>query len=345
MPLCRPSGPTPCKIAIVGEAPGEQEELTGIPFIGTSGQALFEILGEHGITRDKCFITNVLQTRPPGNDIEKFCGAKKEVGKDYSLPPLRAGKYLKLEHLPALERLRSEIQQCSPNAVLALGRTASWALLGDPRISSVRGAVASSRLCPGVKVLPTFHPAAFLRAWQLRPIVVQDVMKFLREVEFPEIRRPQRFVWIQPTIEDLWQFHDLYLRDASQITFDVETDNHQVKCISFASTPTHALTVPFTNNGDSYWSTLEEEIAAWRFVEHVLTSPVPKLAQNGLYDIQRLWTPHRIRVVNYSDDSMLLHHALQPESEKGLGFLGSIYTDEASWKLMRPRGKDLKRDE
>jgi hypothetical protein len=43
---------------------------------------------------------------------------------------------------------------------------------------------------------------------------------------------------------------------------------------------------------------------------------------------------------------MLLHHALQPESEKSLGFLGSIYTDEASWKTMRQRGKTtIKRDE
>jgi hypothetical protein len=43
---------------------------------------------------------------------------------------------------------------------------------------------------------------------------------------------------------------------------------------------------------------------------------------------------------------MLLHHALQPESEKSLGFLGSIYTGEASWKLMRQRGKTtIKRDE
>jgi hypothetical protein len=43
---------------------------------------------------------------------------------------------------------------------------------------------------------------------------------------------------------------------------------------------------------------------------------------------------------------MLLHHALQPESPKGLDFLGSVYTEEASWKLMRPRGKQtIKRDE
>ena len=49
---------------------------------------------------------------------------------------------------------------------------------------------------------------------------------------------------------------------------------------------------------------------------------------------------------NFVDDTMLLHHALQPESEKSLAFLGSLYTDESAWKLMRQRGKTtIKRDE
>jgi hypothetical protein len=42
---------------------------------------------------------------------------------------------------------------------------------------------------------------------------------------------------------------------------------------------------------------------------------------------------------------MLLHHALHPESEKGLGFLGSVYTNEASWKLMRGKSETIKREE
>jgi len=78
----------------------------------------------------------------------------------------------------------------------------------------------------------------------------------------------------------------------------------------------------------------------------VLNSDRPKSAQNGLYDLSFLWRSYGIAVKNYQHDTMLLHHALQPESEKSLGFLGSLYTNEASWKLMRQRGKTtIKRDE
>ena len=45
-------------------------------------------------------------------------------------------------------------------------------------------------------------------------------------------------------------------------------------------------------------------------------------------------------VRNAAEDTMLLHHAIHPEMRKGLGFLGSLYTSEPAWKLMRHRGKD-----
>ncbi len=58
-----------------------------------------------------------------------------------------------------------------------------------------------------------------------------------------------------------------------------------------------------------------------------------------MYDIQYC---HRygLRVNRYAHDTMIRHHALQPEMEKGLGFLASIYTDEAPWKVLRDRNRD-----
>ncbi len=94
----------------------------------------------------------------------------------------------------------------------------------------------------------------------------------------------------------------------------------------------------------SYWPTHAAEVLAWGFVRRVLGTTVPKVAQNGLYDINFLWTKYGIPVVNYEDDTMLLHHALQPESLKGLGFLGSVYTNESSWKLLNRRDPTVKRE-
>ena len=72
---------------------------------------------------------------------------------------------------------------------------------------------------------------------------------------------------------------------------------------------------------------------------------IKKAFQNGLYDISFLWRAYGIRVMGAEHDTMLLHHALQPESLKGLGFLGSIYTDHGAWKQMRGKVATIKGDE
>jgi len=60
------------KICLVGEAPGSEEVKQGRPFIGPSGSLLFRLLGNVGIGRHECYITNVVKEQPPGNDISHF---------------------------------------------------------------------------------------------------------------------------------------------------------------------------------------------------------------------------------------------------------------------------------
>lgn len=347
IPCCKPAGPTTgVKIALVGEAPGKQEELLGTPFVGSSGQELTRMLSDAGIDRKECYLTNVFLSRPPGNKLDAYCGKKAEVGgKSYTLPPLRQGKYIRPEHLPELDRLAEELSHVRPNVVIALGGTASWALLQNPKITTIRGTVAESTLVPGLKVLSTFHPAAILRQWGNRPVVIADLMKALKESEFPEIRRPPRELWLEPTLEDIGEFVVRFLDPAKKITYDIETAHDMITCIGFAGDSEHALCIPFVDRRNpiySYWDSPAKEIQAWRWVKHVLSLPQPKEAQNGLYDIQWLWRKMGIAPRNSTLDTILQAHALQPELPKGLGFLGSIYTNEASWKEMRKvKGKDI----
>jgi hypothetical protein len=63
-----------------------------------------------------------------------------------------------------------------------------------------------------------------------------------------------------------------------------------------------------------------------------------------MYDVTFLWRSYGIGVRGCREDSMLLHHALQPESLKGLGYLGSVYCDEGAWKHMRTKVETIKRD-
>lgn len=337
------------KICIVGEAWGAEEEAQRVPFVGASGWHLNQMLEEAGIHRADCFLTNVFNLRPPGgNDVENLCSDKSEGL--VKLGPLKPGKYIRSQYAPEIVRLFAELEETRANIIILLGNTAAWAVLGSTGISRIRGTVTLDNR--GWKVLPTFHPATILRDWSLRPVTVLDLAKAKRESEFPEIRRPERTIYIEPTLEDLEWYFEKELRHASIISFDIETSGEQITCIGFAPGPRSAIVVPFRDirrrdpGGclGCYWSTHEAEVVAWRFVRRVLSLPQPKLAQNGLYDINFLWTRYGIPVVNYEDDTMLLHHALQPESLKGLGFLGSVYTNESSWKLMNRRDPTVKRE-
>lgn len=330
-----------------------------------------------------CAMTNVFNLRPQNNKLEELCGPKSAVAGSPSgtLPPLSLGKYLLPSYLPEVDRLYRELVSCRPNLVIALGNTACWALLRTAGISSIRGTVAEGTGLMGgwreseleksraeekfrVKVLPTYHPAAMLRNWSWRPIIVADLMKGLREAAFPEIVRPSRTVLVSPTLQEcLGWLQNVLQNPPALLSLDTETSLNLIDTFGLARSRSDALVIPFGphryRRGDgyytvypvrdgqpqtSYWSE-DEERQVWRALRAVLESQVPKLFQNGMYDLQYILRLG-IRPAALQEDTMLLHHSLFPELQKGLGFLGSIYTGEASWKLMaRHRGDSEKRDE
>lgn len=326
-------------ICIVGEAWGKDEELAQAPFVGMSGKFLRGTLSQCGIDMSRCFITNVFNLRPrPTNDIRNLC-AKKADG-IIGMPSLMQGKYVRAEYKPELDRLYAEIKREDPDLIIALGGTAAWALLHTSGIKRIRGATQMS--VTGHKVLPTYHPAAVFRDWTLRPILLADLHKARRESEFRELRRPMREVWVEPSLDDLAEFERRYITPSDQLSIDIETGGDQITEIGFAPTKDRAIVVPFydaTKPGHNYWRTLTEELEVWRWVRRVcLLKKRHKVGQNFMYDATWLWKKYGIKIV-WTDDTMLLHHSLQPEMEKGLAFLGSVYTDEAPWKFRR--NKDI----
>ena len=306
-------------------------------------------------------MTNVLNFRPPNNKLLNVSARKTELPSDYpsAVRSIMPGRFLLPEYLPELDRLEQEISESQPNLIVALGNTAVWALEQHPAgISACRGTVTlATRLVQSCKVLPTYHPAALFHGtadsggnqWHWRPIIVADLMKAWRESAFPEVRRPDRQILIKPTIDEMtaWTKHFLQINPPI-MACDIETKGGQITCIGFGAARDSAMIVPFLDEskpGWSYWSDRQEEVLAWKTVRELLYSPIPKLFQNGVYDLQYLYR-YGLRPVNVLHDTMLLHHALHPEMQKGLGFLGSIYTSEPAWKLMRRKRADTeKRDE
>ena len=131
------------RLLLIGEAPGADEDRSGIPLVGRSGQLLEKMLKAIGFDRNECFITNVLPWRPPGNRT-----------------PTEG------EIAVCLPFLKRQIDLVSPEAIMILGGSAANALLdnGEP-ISRMRGKWLEYKKSDGgkVPVLASFHPAYLLR--------------------------------------------------------------------------------------------------------------------------------------------------------------------------------------
>jgi hypothetical protein len=286
--------------------------------------------------------------------MEAFCVPKSQLPHNYSMPALSPGKYLHPDLLPELDRLWRELIDVRPNLIVTAGATATWAVLRLNGINRLRGAVHESRFG---KVLPTFHPAFLAKGpdgWAVRPIIVADLLKAAVEKEFPDVRRPKREILIDPTLPEVEEWREIMLA-ADILSVDTETRGRSITLLGCAVSNSRAIVIPFFDARKlsfdperglfpgSYW-TRRGEIRVRRIVNDVLSSTVPKLFQNGMFDVQHLMGEgYKLR--NITDDTMILHHALYPEMRKDLGFLGSIYTNEAAWKLMRPRGDDQNKKE
>jgi uracil-DNA glycosylase len=348
------------QIVILGDAFSFKDQMFDCPFVDARGRELALMLADAGLcpkpsvtypselemarhwtkvqTQCSITLTNVFMTWPPNNNLEKDFFTSHKEG-DLNLPALRPGAYLKPDLNTHLTRLYKTLADLKPNIIICLGNTAAWALLGKTSIASIRGTVAKSPI-NGIKVLPTYHPGAVLGQWPFRPIVVADLIKARKESHFPEIRRTERYIIVNPSLADIAAWS---LRPATRYAIDIETALGQISMISFARSAQDAICIPFhkgsldecLKNGETlnYWPNPKTEVQAWKLVQRLLSKPIPKIFQNGIYDLFYLFRSG-MRPKMCGHDTMLLHHSIFPEMQKSLGFLGSIYCNEQNWKEM-----------
>ena len=131
------SFPQGARLLVVGEAPGAQEDSTGVPFVGRSGQLLDRLLAEVGLPRDQVAVLNTVKCRPPGNRV-----------------PTR------LETATCRPWTLRQLEAVRPSLVVTLGLSATSWFLGKTALGPVRGRVHE---VDGWRVVPTYHPAAALR--------------------------------------------------------------------------------------------------------------------------------------------------------------------------------------
>jgi uracil-DNA glycosylase len=139
-------------LMFVGEAPGADEDLQGIPFVGRAGQLLTKIIEAIGLNRDQVYIANVIKCRPPEN-------RNPDPDEVDTCEPF----------------LFQQIDSIKPKVIVALGTFAAKALLKtQDSISRLRGRTYDYR---GAKLIPTFHPAFLLRSPDRKREVWEDMKK------------------------------------------------------------------------------------------------------------------------------------------------------------------------
>lgn len=333
------------KVVVITEFPGKTDLVTGRLLSGATGKIFWELAQETGLNQHDISVKSVISSRPGSGKIEDFCLNKKEAEAEspkfgYSTYPrtfIKTGKYLHPRFLKEVDSLIETLKEEKPNLVICLGSFATWALLGSAKLTALRGTAAESPFIPGLKVIPTYHPVTIMRDWSQRVIAGADLMKAKREAEFPEIIRPKRIVKVPETREDL-ALIEKTLFEQRRLSLDIETKLGQITCVGFGVSPSLSFCIPITDSRKpdwNYWSYFDE-IYAVNVIKRICENPlIKKRLQNGVYDIQYLWHTWHIRTMGFDDDSMIMHHVLYSELPKSLGFMGSVYTNEASWKLMR----------
>ena len=301
-----PFGNTSAKIMVIGEAPGEVEELELRPFIGPSGQEFARMFAEAGLNWNECFLTNVVRVRPPGNDISAFIATKPGSEGDW----VRHGQFwvrrFVLDHLADLNR---EIAAVNPETIILAGNTPLRFVAGLDSITRWRG---SQLTIDGRRMLPVIHPAAIMRDWSLRPITVHDLRRAKKSFEPP----PYRFV-IRPSFDDAVAL--LRSLQGKRIAVDIETFRRTIVCIGLAWSKLDAVSIVFTDY------TLEQELALVRELLR-LFGECELVGQNFLYDafmIAAWWG----RIVVPAIDTMIAQNVFLPGLPKSLDFLASLYCE------------------
>lgn len=339
------SGPTNAKIMIVGEAYGDQEERDKEPFVGASGLELNRMLHEVGIMRSECYVTNLVNSRPPQNDMGNWIAAKK---KDITAAhrPLR-DKYVLPIVLAGYSRLLQEIEMVKPNIIVCLGNSSMWALTGAWGIMKWRGSQLQTHpwqgdlliAQPPTKLIPSIHPAAVLRQWENRALVINDLRRVKKEMDRPDYSNiPQwRFV-LRPSFNSVMLILEELLlgveKEPLWMDFDLETKLGHIDCFGISWSRLDALCIPFMSkeNREGYW-TLEEETAIVYKIYKLLTHPNCWVrGQNLLYDAQYTYRHWHFNP-NVKQDTMITHHTAFCGLRKSLDFQASLYCDYyVQWK-------------
>lgn len=318
----KPDGSPNAPLAVVGEAPARNEMREGRAFVGTTGRLLWEIAASARVTREMCYVLNVLDYNPPK---DKFALGDEDLSDHYS-------------------RLARDLRPWMGNCIVAVGNEALFALTGKDGITKWRGSILEATL-PGLegrKVVPIVHTSFVQRGeWRYKYVSQADWKRIAEESKSSQSVLPQRKFYLAPPANSALEYIEYLIAKRDPVTFDIETRAGQIACVGIGNTPDEAMCIPFVlRNGDSYYP-LEVEVAIWQALQRLFVA-VSLIAHNASYEWM-YFTRYRMKMPQAPLwDTNHLHHVLYPELPHKLSFVSSIYTREPFYKDMV---KDTEKEE
>ena len=310
-----PVGPRNSKIVLLGEYPGKDENETGIPFTGSSGNLLTQFLKQTGIERSDCYITYVIKFRPPNNQLS------------------RLGEY-NISISDSQQQCREELSCLQPNVIIPLGELALETVTGLSGISKYRGSILRSFPKIGnVKVNPTIHPSHVMKMYKSSALVLFDLDKAKKESENNNFKSiPVREYKIHPSFDEALALLERFAK-ADAVAVDIETDRgaNFIKCIGFADNANFAGCIPIVEKGTPVWA-FSQECELWKQIRQILTNKnIKKIIQNMDFEMEVLF-PFVGEIYPVYMDTMIASHLYLPEVRKSLAVQTSIYTNEPYYK-------------
>lgn len=340
-------GPCPSDIAIVGEAYGRDEDRARRPFVGMAGYECNRLLRNAGINRQHCFITNVINAKPPdtgkkANDIDQWFASRREHDTIHI-----HGRHARPIVVQGIQQLVAELEHVAPRMIIAFGNTALWALTGKTGIKRWRGSMLyADKVFGETMVMPTYHPAATMRQRNLRAVVGHDLGRAMDGLADATLWEPPEFNFlVRPTWEQVdtvisWLWTALH-QQPIRIGVDLEFVAGHISCIGLAFSDREAICIPFVRaSGESYWTTQQEAtiIVALR---HCLTHPNAQcVGQYFIYDNQ-MFARHWGWLPNIVDDTAVAQSVIYPDGKGGERPAGKTRTSAKGKEPTMRKGLDF----